>query len=86
MSFRASKLLQKFRTRKILKIVSCAKNEKVKEMMAFQIEYVGGYQYPPGSLRPKNGFESSGPKNLLKIVSCDESERLKELMVRIQME
>ena len=50
MSFRASKRLQKFRTRKLPKIVNCA---TIKEtMVRVQEEYVGGHQYPPGSFLP----------------------------------
>ena len=36
---------------KLLKIVSCAETEKMKEtMVGPQVEYAGGHQYPPGSL------------------------------------
>ena len=55
-------------------------------MVGPQVEYVGGHQYPPGSLSPQNGSGSAGPKNLLKIVSCVEAEKLKEPMVGVQME
>ena len=37
------------RPKKLLKIVSCAKNENLKELMVVvQMEYVCGHQYPPG--------------------------------------
>ena len=36
------------RPEKLLKIVCCAKTEKLKEaMVGLQVEYVGGHQYPP---------------------------------------
>ena len=38
---------------KMLKIVSCAETEKLKEaMVGPQVEEVGGHQYPPGSFLP----------------------------------
>ena len=55
-------------------------------MVGVQMEYMGGHQYPPRSLRPQNGSRSGGPENLLKIVSCAECEKLQELMVLVQME
>ena len=55
-------------------------------MVGPQVEWAGGHQYPPGSLGPKNGSESSRPKNLLKIVSCAESVKLKEPVVGVEME
>ena len=55
-------------------------------MVGVQMDSVGGYQYPPGSLSPQNGFRSAGLENLLKIVSCAEAKKLKELMLRVQME
>ena len=55
-------------------------------MVAFQMEWVGGHQYPPGSLGPQNGSESGGPENLLKIESCAEAEKMKELMLWVNME
>ena len=55
-SFRASKRLQKFRTRKLPKIVNCAtikETGKMKEIvMGVQLEKVVGHQYPLGSFLP----------------------------------
>ena len=37
----------------LLKIVSCAEAEKLKELMLWvQMEKVGGHRYPPGSFLP----------------------------------
>ena len=45
---------------KLLKIVSCAENEKLKELMVgVQMEYVGGHQYPRGPLGHPKGSRSS---------------------------
>jgi hypothetical protein len=46
MSFRPSKRLRKFRTQKLLKIVSFQK------IILSQLEYVGGHRCPPGSILP----------------------------------
>ena len=41
------------RPKKMLKIVSCAETEKLKEIMVGpQVEQAGGHQYPPGSFLP----------------------------------
>ena len=68
-------------------IVCCDEIEKLKGLMvAFQMEYVGVYQYPPRSLGYQNGSGSAGLENLLKIVSGVECEKLQELIVWVQME
>ena len=73
--------------KKLLIIESCAKTEKLKElMMRVEMEYVGGHQYPCVSLRAPISSENSRTNNLLKIVSCAESENLQELMLQVQME
>ena len=72
---------------KLLKIVSCVENYKLKEMIVgVQMESVGGQKYPPGSLSPQNSFGSARLENPLKIVSCVEVEKLKELVLQVQME
>ena len=58
-SFRPSKWLRMFRTRKTAKVVvNCAiikENEKQKEVMVrVQVELVGGHQYSHGSPHPPN--------------------------------
>ena len=55
-------------------------------MVGVQMDSVGGHQYPPRSLSPKNGSRSARPESLLKIVSCAKAEKLKELMLWVQME
>jgi len=87
MSFRASKRLRKFKTRKTAKNSKFCCNLKIERTEDGVSNGIGGW--PPIStwiIKAQNGSGSARPENLLKIVSCAECETLQELMVQVQME
>ena len=48
---------------KLSKIVNCAETKKLKEtMVGPQVEYVGGHQYPPGSVIDPTPLEEHHPE------------------------